>query len=122
MPKVLIYILNRSFAQIADFFKHWYVDGSYFFGKTLISVLENLDRFFAFKITLRHLFQPLYQDRTFIGYTLGFFFRAIRIFLGFIVYAIAISLGIVIYLTWLAIPLFIIYQIFQKGPLNTWKK
>ncbi|PIU99174.1 hypothetical protein COS59_01170 [Candidatus Wolfebacteria bacterium CG03_land_8_20_14_0_80_36_15] len=111
MPKALIYILNRFFSQIADFFKHWYVDGSYFFGQTLISALENLDRFFAFKITLKHLFQPLYQDRTFIGYTLGFFFRAIRIFLGFIVYAIAISLAIVIYLAWLATPLFIIWKI-----------
>jgi len=117
MAKELIYILNRFFCQITDFFKHWYIDGSYFFGQTLVSSLEDLDRFFAFKITLRHLFQPLYQDRTFIGYTLGFFFRALRIFLGFIVYAVIISLGIIIYLGWLAIPLFILYQIFRKEPM-----
>lgn len=114
----MTYILNRFFSQITDFFRHWYVDGSYFFGHTLVSILENLDRFFAFKITLKHLFKPLYQDRTFLGYTLGFFFRSVRIFLSFIVYAIIIILAIAVYLAWLIIPLFIIYQIFSNGKGN----
>lgn len=119
MLKTLEYVLNRFFYQITDFFNHWYVDSFYTFSQNLISFLEDLDRFFAFKITLKHLFYPLYQDRTLIGYTFGFIFRLIRIIIGFIIYAFIIIFVFIIYLAWLAIPLFIIYQIF-KGHFQ-WK-
>lgn len=113
MLKTLEYVLNSFLCQITDFFKHWYVDSFYFFSQALISFLEGLDRFFAFKITLKHLFHPLYQDRTLIGYTLGFIFRLIRIIMGFVIYAFIIIFVFIVYLAWLIVPLFIIYQILK---------
>ncbi|MFA5386613.1 MAG: hypothetical protein WC297_03045 [Candidatus Paceibacterota bacterium] len=112
--KVLGYVLNRFFYQITDFFNHWYVDSFYVFSQALFSFLEGLDRFFAFKITIKHFFNPLYQDRTVIGYTLGFVFRLVRVLIGFVFYVFLIVLFLIIYLAWLAIPLFIIYQIFKR--------
>jgi hypothetical protein len=106
------YFLNRFFSQIVNFLKHWYVNSFYFFSHFLVSVLENLDRFFALKVTFKHLFQPLYQDRTFIGYTLGFFFRLLRIILSLIIYTIINIVMVLIYTIWLLIPPFIIFKIF----------
>jgi hypothetical protein len=65
----------------------------------------------AFKITLKHLFEPLYQDRSFIGYVLGFIFRSGRLIAGALFYFILLAFAAAVYLIWLAVPVFIIFKI-----------
>ncbi len=110
-----VYLFNRFFYRIADFFRHWYFGSFRLYSHFIISLLEKLDRRLAFKITLRHLFQPLYQDRTMIGYILGFFFRAGRLIVGGIIYIFVLLLAIFFYLIWLAIPIYIMYRIFKSN-------
>ncbi len=109
-----IYLFNRFFYRIFEFLEHWYPGSFKIAGHFFISFLEKLDRTFAFKITLRNIFQPLYSDRSFIGYILGFFFRSWRLIIGGILYLAIGALAIAIYLVWLAVPVFIIFEILQN--------
>jgi hypothetical protein len=111
----LVYLLNRVGYRIAEFFRHWYWNSFFIAGNWLVGRLERLDRFFALRITLKYLFQPLYQDYSLIGYIWGFIFRLLRILVGGLVYASLLSVFLVLYLIWLAAPIFIIYKIFTNA-------
>jgi len=106
------YLFTRFFYRIFEFLEHWYLGSFKIASHFFISFLEKLDRTFALKITLRNLFQPLYSDRSFIGYILGFFFRSWRIIIGGIIYFFISIFAIALYLIWLLILPYIIYKIF----------
>ena len=108
---LLIYLLNRLLFRIKEFLRHWYIKSFFVYSHFIISQLEKIDRVLAFKITLRHLFQPLYQDRSIIGYILGFIFRSVRLCIGTIVYLFIFIIAVTIYIIWLGIPIFIIYKL-----------
>ena len=108
-----IYITNRFFYRFADFWRHWYFGSFKIASYIFLSLLEKLDRKMALKITLKNFFQPLYQDRSFIGYFLGIIFRSFRLFFGGIFYLIAALFALAIYLLWLIIPILIIFEIIK---------
>ncbi len=66
--------------------------------------MENLDRTLAFRMTIRHLFEPLYKDYTVMGRILGPIFRFGRAFVGFVVYVFVGAVSLVVYLFWLILP------------------
>lgn len=105
------YLLNSFLYSIFEFFSHWYVNGLWLYGKWLIDLLERLDNFFAFRITLRHFGEPLFQDRTFVGYILGFVFRSGRLLVGGVIYFFVFIIAIALYLIWAAILPYVIYKI-----------
>ncbi len=117
MGAFLIFTLNRFIFRISEFIWHWYVVSFEIFAHITVSFLEKLDRFFAFKISLRHIFKPLYQDRSVIGYVLGFIFRLMRIILGGISYGIIIVAAAILFLGWAFIPLFIIFKALKSSPV-----
>ncbi|HDH31180.1 MAG TPA: hypothetical protein ENH26_00150 [Candidatus Wolfebacteria bacterium] len=108
------YLFNRSIYRITEFFRHWYIKSFFIYSHFVVSQLEKLDRFLAFKITLRYLFKPLYQDYSFLGYILGFIFRVARLIFGGIVYAVIFAIAVAVYIIWLAIPVYIVYQIISN--------
>lgn len=108
---LVTYLINRFFYRLIEFLRHWYFNSFKIYSHFIISLLEKFDRKLAFKVTVKHLFHPLYQDQTLIGYTLGFFFRTARLMSGGIIYIIIIAVAIFIYLAWLAVLPFIIYKI-----------
>lgn len=112
MVSVLVYLGNRFFYRLAEFLRHWYKDGFFCLSRRVINLLERLDRYFALKVTLRHLFQPLYQNYTLVGYTLGFLFRGARTTTASLIYVLVILIGLASYLIWALIPFWIIYKIF----------
>jgi hypothetical protein len=77
----------------------------------VINRLEHLDRFLAWRITLKNLFQPLYKDYTTIGYALGFLFRFLRVVLGSVVYVVAFAIALAFYIAWLALPPYLLYRV-----------
>jgi len=105
------YLFIRLLYRLIESLRHWYLDSFKIYSHFIISLLEKFDRKFAFKITLRNLFQPLYQDRSLIGYALGFSFRTGRLIIGGIIYIIMLSAAIFFYLAWLAVPIYIIFKI-----------
>lgn len=107
---LIIYLLNRLIFRAKEFLRHWYIKSFFVYIHFIISQLEKIDRFLAFKITLRHLFQPLYQDHSIIGYILGFIFRTARLFIGATIYLVVFIIAAAIYIIWLGIPIFIIYK------------
>lgn len=100
----LTYILARLFFRIGDFFHHWYVDASRYIFHYFISFLENVDQGLAFRVTLRHLGEPLYGDYSFIGRIIGFIFRSIRLFFGLIIYILLGIIFLLFYLAWILLP------------------
>jgi len=111
MLTVAIYLASRFTRCVFEFLEHWYWGSFRAAGGKFIDLLKDWDRFFALKITLRHWLQPLYQDRTFIGYILGPIFRTGRIALALVVYLTLTALAGLLYLLWLLIPPYIIYKI-----------
>lgn len=109
---LLLYLPQQIILRIKLFIWHWYVEAFLIFWQKLLDVLEKLDRTFAVKITIRHWFKPLYQDRTIIGYTLGFIFRTFRILLAVFFYTLIFLISCLLYLFWALLPLFLIYKFF----------
>ena len=107
MDLLFSHLLHKFFYRIAEFFRHWYGHSFRIYSHFVISILERLDRRLAFKITLLHIFHPLYQDQTAIGYILGFIFRSGRLIIGAIVYIFVIIIAVALYLIWLLIPVYI---------------
>ena len=100
----VIYILNRFIYRLGDFFHNWYIHGSRNFTHRFVSVLEEIDRTVALKVTLRYFFQPLYKDYTVVGRILGVIFRSGRVLIGFAVYAALTVVFLLIYGVWLVLP------------------
>lgn len=113
MINVPVYIAMRFAQRFFEFFDHWYRGGSRFFWNGLIDTLSSLEGVFAVAMTVRHIFEPLYQDKTIIGYILGFIFRTLRATLGLIVYLAVIAMAFLLYLAWLLAPAAILYKIFE---------
>jgi len=109
----VVYLVDRFFYRIFDFFHHWYVDGSRFFGRKFIGILTGLDKTFAVRVTLKHFFEPLYKDYTIIGRIMGAIFRTFRVFIGSVVYLVVAIIAIAVYLVWLAIPAVVLWRIIQ---------
>ena len=111
MLTVAIYLVRGFIHRLFEFLEHWYWGSFRVAGGKFIDLLKDWDRFFALKITVRHWLQPLYQDRTFIGYILGPIFRTGRIVVGASVYLLATLVATFFYLLWLLIPPYIVYKI-----------
>ena len=99
-----VYIAYRAIERAFDFCHHWYMDGSLWFLHNFINFLEERDRTFAVRITLKHFFQPLYKDYSIIGRILGVIFRSLRVLIGGIFYLISGVIFLAVYLFWVLLP------------------
>lgn len=116
MISLPLYLAHRSFARVNDFVRHWYAGGFRILGHHTVALLAFLDRRVALYITFRHLLEPLYQDHTIIGHTLGFVFRSLRLLLGGLLFTIVIVIAIATYLAWAALPPYIFFKILSSLP------
>ena len=107
------YVIFRIVHRFIEFFRHWYVRSFILWTHGTLNVLENLDRTFAVRITLRHFGEPLYQDRSIVGYIFGFIFRSARIMIGGLLYGVIILGAALLYIIWCAILPYLIYKIFN---------
>ena len=113
MINIPAYIAVRFLERFLAFLNHWYRGGTRFFWTRTTDVLIGLDGTFAVFLTVRHLFEPLYQDNTFIGYILGFIFRVLRTALGLLTYLVVIIVAFTLYVSWILLPIFSLYKIFE---------
>jgi len=105
------YLVKRFFCRIAGFLRHWYVDGTKKYLTFVIDKFEELDRFFAWKITFFHLFSPLYKDYSFLGYVLGFILRLSRLIVALIIYLVLSIVAFLLYVVWALFPPSLLYNI-----------
>ncbi|MBI2013206.1 MAG: hypothetical protein HYS88_02050 [Candidatus Colwellbacteria bacterium] len=111
MVGVISYLAGRFIFRVFEFLEHWYWGSFRVAGGKLIDLFRKWDRFFALKITVRYWLQPLYQDRTIIGYILGPIFRTGRIVVATLIYLLTAALAALLYFIWLIIPPYIVYKI-----------
>ena len=110
MTSVPIYLTTKFFYRLQEFLEHWYWGGFKIFSHFSISVLERLDKIFALRINLRYIFRPLYQDRSVLGYILGFFFRSGRIIAAGVIYLVVVAVTLLAYLSWCALLPYLVWQ------------
>lgn len=113
MVRVPAYLAARFLHRIFVFVEHWYAGGFRVARDLAMGALRRLDRTFALAVTLRHFFEPLYQDRTFIGHVLGVIFRTLRIALAAALYGALLAVAAPLYLLWAVIPPFVLLKILQ---------
>ncbi|MFH1161667.1 MAG: hypothetical protein V1696_00075 [Candidatus Jorgensenbacteria bacterium] len=106
----LVYVAERFFYRLIEFFRHWYVKSGRLYSNFVLNQLEKLDYYLAWKITARHLFQPLYKDYSVIGYAMGFSLRLIRLTVASAVYMVVICFAIAVYILWLLLPIYLIFK------------
>jgi len=92
------------------FFKHWYIDASKTWLKTAMTLFSELEQALALVVTLKHLFEPLYQDYTLMGQAIGPFFRMGRVILTLGIYIILAAIFLASYIVWIFLPVFLIFQ------------
>lgn len=103
----LTYLAHRLAYRVWHFVYDWYVGGARVIGGRVIGILEAMDRGWAFRITLKNLFKPMYGDHSFIGGVLGFFFRCGRLIISGSLYAVVILIGVCVYAAWALIPIYV---------------
>jgi hypothetical protein len=108
-----LYLLNRFFFRISDFFRHWYLDGSRAVLHAFVSTFERLDQTFALRVTLHYFWKPLYGDYSIVGHIFGFFFRSGRILIAAAVYLVLAVAMFAAYLVWLALPFAILFLAYR---------
>ncbi|PIR87299.1 MAG: hypothetical protein COU11_00935 [Candidatus Harrisonbacteria bacterium CG10_big_fil_rev_8_21_14_0_10_49_15] len=111
----VVYLIHRFFYRIWKFAYNWYAGGFLNISHVAIGLFERLDTFFAFEVTLRNITQPLYQDKTILGYILGIIFRVLRVLVGALVYVLLSLLTIAVYLFWAFLPILITIEGFGLG-------
>ncbi len=109
----VLYLVTRFFNRLVQFLRHWYVDSFMVLSHLAVNTFEFLDRSFALRVTLRHIFEPLYQDRTVAGHILGFIFRLARIILGLAVYAALLIVFVAAYVLWAVALIVLIYIVIK---------
>ena len=109
-----LYLVNRLFFRISDFFHHWYADGSRTILRGFVRFFEQLDHTFAFAITLRYFWKPLYGDYSIVGRIFGVIFRTFRLLFGAVVYALIGLVLAAVYLAWLAVPFALLFLAYKS--------
>ncbi len=109
---VFVYLGERCLFRIADFLRHWYWESARVYFNFVLDQFHNLDRFLAFRITLRHLFEPLYGDYSLVGRLLGFPLRIMRLAVAGLTYLILGGAAGALYLAWLILPFYLTARIF----------
>lgn len=104
-----IYLAERFYRSVADFLTHWYVGGFRYFFRQAMIFLRSLDRTFAVRVNVRNIFEPLYQDQSFIGHVFGFLMRSTKIIIGSSIYVILMIGVSVIYVLWASLPFYAVF-------------
>jgi hypothetical protein len=111
-PMVFVYLGERFLFRIADFLRHWYRGSARVYFNFILDRFHSLDRVLAFRITLRHLFEPLYGDYTLIGRLVGLPLRLLRLAVAGLVYVVLGGAAILVYLAWLVLPVYLVARVF----------
>ena len=108
-----LYLLNRFFFRLTDFFHHWYLSGSRAIGRRFVVFLEDMDSVLALRATARNFFRPLYGDYSGVGRVLGVVFRTGRILIALLLYIFCTLLFAVMYAAWLLLPFIPLYMAYR---------
>jgi len=105
-----LYLIERFFYRIFEFLRHWYIKSIRMYSNFVLNRFESMDRVFAWKITAKNIFKPLYGDYSFIGYVFGFLFRIVRLLVTTVIYVCIFIIAVFFYIVWLFIPPFLLYK------------
>ncbi len=103
------YLVVRAVFRVAEFFRHWYVDGTRGFWRTFARGARGIEETFAVRLTLKLFFQPLFRDYSIMGHILGPIFRLGRLAVGAMAYVVLFLVIFAAYLCWLALPALLLF-------------
>ncbi len=89
----------------------WYSFGVYKAGAFCVRQIKNRWRDMGFAINLKFLFKPMYAQHDFAGRVISFFARLIQLIFKLFLFLFIIIFFLIIFLSWIALPVFVIWQI-----------
>ncbi len=89
----------------------WYLRSFPWAWEHYISTLASFEAQIAVQSTWKNIGKPLFQDYTFQGKIIGFFFRLFRILGGLFLYAVIGIIYAALYLLWILLPILSIVSI-----------
>lgn len=113
----LIYAVKSTGEFIKDivyFPLWWYSRGLKQTTLSIINFLSNREKSLALFIWIKNIFVPMYGEYNWQGRLISFFMRLVQIIIRGIIMIFWLSLCLIILLIWLALPIFVIYQILYQ--------
>ena len=92
----------------------WYSKGLFKVFNVLRDFIVYVFRVLGIDIWLKNLFKPMYGQRDIAGALISFFMRVFQIIVRSIAFFFVNIVAIVIGLIWLALPVFVIYQLIYQ--------
>lgn len=114
----LVNVLVLSLKDIVFFPVWWYTRGFLNLLLGLRDFLVDSEKSLAFFVWVKNIFTPMYGQRDIQGFFISVFIRVIQIIFRGISLFLLLILSILVILIWLALPVFILYQIFWQLSLT----
>jgi hypothetical protein len=114
MDNFLAYSGKILFEVIGDIFYFpfwWYTKGLYNFTKKILVFLSNKEKSSALFVWLKNIFVPMYGQSDWQGKLVSFFMRLVQIIFRTIVMIFWLIVALSCIMSWLILPLFVIYEI-----------
>jgi hypothetical protein len=104
------------------FLRFWYLNSFSWTWNHYLSTIAAFEGQIAVQATFHNINKPLFQDYTFQGRIIGFFFRLFRIISGLLIYLFLGIFMALFYLLWVLLPVLCIVSIlgfFFASPLSS---
>lgn len=111
LSKLILTALKDGLRTILYFPVWWYSKGLLKFVSGGWSWIKDFEQTMGFSIWLKNLFVPMFGQTDIAGRLISFFLRLVQVIFRGIFLLLFCILVLLIELTWLVLPIFIIYQI-----------
>jgi hypothetical protein len=89
----------------------WYSSGLYKTGAFCLQKIGKQWNNMGLGINFKFLFKPMYAQRDFAGRAISFFARLVQLIFKLISFLIFVLIFVLIFILWIALPLFVVWQI-----------
>ncbi len=105
------YVLIDLIGDVVRFPFWWYSTGAKKAAVFCWQKVKNIEESLALKVWATNIFKPMFGQYDWQGKIISFFVRLIQIIVRSIIMLLVLLFFIILFLIWLALPVFIIYQI-----------
>lgn len=104
-------ILAELVRDVLYFPLWWYSRGFFNLLLGVKNFLADKEKSLALLIWLKNIFKPMYAQHDFAGMLISFFMRSVQIFFRSLIMIFWLILCLAVIAAWLALPIFVIYEI-----------
>lgn len=107
-------IISELFWDVARFPLWWYSRGLIKIVLRMKNFLSDKEKSLSFFVWLKNIFRPMYGQNDIAGFLISFLVRSFQIVFRGIILSFWFLVAIGVVLAWLALPVFVIYQLIMQ--------